>query len=137
MFIDIDSNKEVTNYFTYLDNISKALSKRLDDLENENKALKTELIKLSLEAQDMDAACLDYRSHDEIISKKYLEMSEKFEELNEKYEKEQKRAKLLEVENTRIMDDLKVLRKENKVLVLQNSDRGKETLMEKIQRLIK
>jgi hypothetical protein len=126
MLNDIDSNKEIGNYFTYLDSISKALSKRLDELENENKTLKNELLIQRHEADEK-----------ELIIKKLNELGLKFEELSEKYEKEQKRAKLLEVENARNMDEMKNLRKENKILLSKTSDRSKETLLEKFQRLIK
>lgn len=129
-FINLDPNKDIGDYFTYLDNISKALSKRLEDLENENQTLKNELLKLKLEDDEIENRYLASKEQMESITNKYNDLMEKFE-------KEQKRAKLLELENARNMDDLKSLRKENKILVTQTSDNVKETLMEKIHRLIK
>ena len=130
IFVNLDETKDVGSYFTYLDNISKALSKRLDDLEYENQTLKNELLRLKLEDDEIENRYLENKEQMEALTNKY-------NELVEKYEKEQKRAKLLELENARNMDDLKTLRKENKILVSQTSDNVKQTFIEKIRKIIK
>lgn len=130
--LKIDSHKEIKNYFTYLDSISKALSDRLDELESENKTLKTELTKIQLEFDEKNNECYEYKEQIEIVSQKFMELSEKFEDIGEKYEKEQKRYNLIETENARNMDELKNLRKENKLLLSNVAGKGKETLRQKI-----
>lgn len=137
VFFNIDSNKEIGNYFAYLDSISKALSKRLDELEMENKSLKDGISKLSEAAVETNNECLEYQQQMGVMSRKFIELSEKYEELLEKYEKEQRRSKLLEIENARNMDDIKNLRKENKALSAKTATKEKETLKDKIHKLIK
>lgn len=134
---ETDSHKEIKNYFTYLDNISKALSERLDELENENNDLKAELVEAKKEYNEKDNDCSEYREQIEILSRKLMDLNEKYEELNEKYEKEQKRYNLVYVENTRNMDELKNLRKEIKALQSHVSDNNREGIIDKIKKLIK
>lgn len=124
---EVDSNKKISDYFTYLDNISKALSKRLDDLENENKQYKEKIISLNqgLEEKENILALYEEQINDS---------EQKLNELAEKLEKEQRRTKVLEVENARNMDELKTLRKENKTLITQNSDSEKTSIIQRIKR---
>lgn len=126
-FFEMDSSKKIGDYFTYLDNISKALSKRLDDLENENINYKNLNIELDAAIKEME---LQIQGYEEQL----LEQESKISELAEKLEKEQRRTKVLEVENTRNMDELKSLRKENKSLINQGSDAVKLPLLQRIKR---
>jgi chromosome segregation ATPase len=135
--INSDSHEEIGNYFTYLDTISKALSKRLDELEIDNKRLKNDISQLENEYYNKDLECKEYKAQIEIINLKYLELEGKNNELIDKYENHQKRYKLLEVENARNMDEMKNLRKENKLLLSQSNVKDKETIMKRIKRLIK
>lgn len=134
---ETDTHKDVKNYFAYLDNISKALSERLDELEKENGELKSELQELLKQYNEKNNECNDYKGQIEIISKKFIELNEKYEELNEKYDKEQKRYNLVYVENNRNMDELKNLRKEIKLLQSRASDNSKEKFFDKIKKIIK
>lgn len=129
-FFEVDSNKKIGDYFTYLDNISKALSKRLDDLENENIGYKNEILELEKNIEEKDKLIQDYE--DQISGN-----DTKVNELIEKLEKEQRRTKVLEVENTRNMDELKSLRKENKSLLIQSSDNERVSLIQRIKRKFK
>lgn len=135
--IETDTHKEFKNYFTYLDNISKALSERLDELEAENEDMKSELIRTQQEFDEKNIECEDFKEQIEALSSKLIEFTEKYEELNEKFEKEQKRYNLIVVENNRNMDELKNLRKENKLLQSHVSDSKRETILEKLKKIIK
>ena len=135
--IDTDSHEEIGNYFTYLDTISKALSKRLDELEVDNKRLKTDVSRIENEYYTKELESKEYKEQIEIINLKCKELEAKNIELVDKYENHQKRYKLMEIENARNMDEMKNLRKENKLLLSQSNVKHKETLREKIKKIIK
>jgi chromosome segregation ATPase len=135
--INADSHEDIGNYFTYLDTISKALSKRLDELEIENKKLKNDISGIENEYYTKDLESKEYKEQIEVINLKCMELNGKNNELIDKYENLQKRYKLLEVENARNMDEMKNLRKENKLFQSQSNVKVRETLGEKIKKLIK
>lgn len=134
VMLEIKPNRDARGYLNYLDAISRVLSEKLEELENENNALKEENSLLKMEAKDRESEFIDLVNQDESITKRFIDLEQRYVEMLERFEKEQKRGKLLEIENARNMDELKSLRKENKSLLSMNSDREKLGLFEKLKK---
>lgn len=101
----------------YLSEVIKIVSSKVQDMENENKSLKEKVSEVE-----------GYESEN-------TKLKEELQKLQEKYEKEQKRANLLEVENSRNLDELKRLRKERNEL-LSKVEKTNVTLKDKIKNMI-
>ncbi|MCX7883681.1 MAG: hypothetical protein N2448_01410 [Caloramator sp.] len=130
-----DAPKDVKGYLNNLEGILKIVSKRIDELEEENSFLKDEVKKLQMELDKRNIEYNDIKRKDESVMGEYKRLIEKLKDMEDKYLKEQKRANVLEVENSRNLDELKKLRKENSDL-LAKIEKDKVTIKDKFKRFI-
>lgn len=93
------------------DNNSNTYASLVQELLKENKALKEEVETLTAKLNDKNNECEEALKVVDKAAKEYAKLYEKFKEIEEKLTKEQKRANILEVENTRNLDELKALKK--------------------------
>ncbi|TDT61039.1 hypothetical protein [Fonticella tunisiensis] len=130
-----NSSSDIRNYINHLDDITRALSKRLDWLEEENSRLKEEIERKENDINALTMQYLDEKRKNDLLSKECTRLLERLKEMEEKYEKEQKRVNLLEVENSRNMDEIKSLKKERNELLLR-VDKEKNTWKDKIKKFM-
>ncbi|SKA89011.1 hypothetical protein SAMN05443428_10960 [Caloramator quimbayensis] len=130
-----DAPKDVKGYLNNLEGISKIVSRRIDELEEENSYLKDEVKRLQTELDKRNIEYNDIKRKDESVMGEYKRLIEKLKDMEDKYLKEQKRANVLEVENSRNIDELKKLRKENSDL-LAKLDKEKITIKDKFKRFM-
>jgi chromosome segregation ATPase len=128
--------ENVKDYFERMDEIAKALSKRLDGLEEENLLLKQDNERLKTELEKRTGECLEIKNQFDAMSEEHTRVLDKLKEAEGLYVKEQKRANLLEIENNRSMDELRSLRKEKNELMMK-IDRNRTSIIDKIKDMIK
>jgi chromosome segregation ATPase len=129
------STNDIRNYLNHLDDITKVLSRKLSDLELENRNQRENLQEKDNEINELMKELLEERKKNESISKECTSLQDRLKEMEEKYQKELKKSNLLEVENNRNLDEIKSLRRERNDL-RSRVDKDKLTLKEKINRFI-
>lgn len=130
-----DAPEDIKSYLNNLEGISKMVLKKIDDLEEENKYLKDEIKRLQIELDKRNMEYNEIKRKDEGVMGEYKRLIEKLKEMEDKYLKEQKRANLLEIENSRNIDELKKVKKENSEL-LSKLTKDNYTLKDKIKKFI-
>jgi hypothetical protein len=127
--------KDAKNYFSNLENYSKVISKKIDELEEENNFCREELKRLEGELSRRTDEYLDAVKKFDNEIHECERLKDRLRDMEEKYLKEQKKANLLEIENSRNIDELKVLRKEKSAL-LQKINQNKTSFKDKIKQII-
>lgn len=130
-----DAPEDIKAYLDNFEDMTRMILKKIDDLEDENKSLKDEVQRLRIELDKRNIEYNEIIRKDESIMGEYKRLIEKLKEMEDKYLKEQKRANLLEIENTRNIDELKKLKKENNEL-LSKLSKDNITLKDRIKKII-
>lgn len=131
-----ESPRDIKNYLNNLEGISKLVARRIDELEEENKSLKDEIKKLEYEVDKRNSEYMELKRKEDALSNECTRLVGRLKEMEEKFIKEQKRANLLEVENSRNLDELKALRKEHNEIA-SKAEKNKTTIIDKIKSIIK
>jgi DNA repair exonuclease SbcCD ATPase subunit len=129
---DGSTSSDIRNYISHIDDITRALAVKLENLELENQRLREESEQKDEEIGELARDFLGEKNKCDALTQECTRLLEKLKEMEEKYQKELKKSNLLEVENNRNLDEIKSLRKERNELV-SKLDKDKPTWKDKIK----
>lgn len=101
--------------------------------ENNNDVL--EIRGTEPEIRELDGILLEARERNYALLRECEDLGARLREMEEKYEREVKKVNLLEVENTRNLDEIKSLRKEKNEL-LSRTEKVNQGLIKRIAQFI-
>lgn len=127
---------DIKTYLKNLEEISKLIGQKIDNLENENRYLKENNKMLKYEFDKKNNDYIELRKREDAVLSEYIQILEKLKDMEAKYIKEQKKASLIEIENFKSMEELESLRKEHNEL-LANADKNKSSLINVLKSLLK
>lgn len=115
-----NSNKDIKSYMTYMESAVEFISKYIENVEKENINLKNQIKMIEDEDVKLRKQNDEQKNSMDSLSKECSRLLQKLKDIEEKYSKEQKKAGILEVENNRNLDEIKVLKNENSELKVKN-----------------
>jgi chromosome segregation ATPase len=108
----------------------------VQELLKENKSLKEEVETLAAKLNEKSNQCEEALKVVDKAAKEYAKLYEKYKEIEDRLTKEHKRANILEVENTRNLDELKALKKARNEL-LAKAQKDEENNESRFRKFIK
>lgn len=126
---------DIKSYLYTLGEISRAINKRITEYEEENRNLKEQIEKIEGGYREKSHHNMELNDRMIILSKDYAKLEETLKNTKEKYVMEQKKARQLEMDNLKYIDEIEQLRRERNKLAVVN-DKGKMKFKDKIKEFI-